>query len=77
LDHVLPVAKGGPNESWNYLPICKEANIRKGDTYPYYDSNGIDLSQKVKKVNNFIYVEDFEYREEWESFVSVKTYGKN
>jgi hypothetical protein len=30
-DHVIPVAKGGPNESWNMVPACQRCNAAKGD----------------------------------------------
>lgn len=75
IEHVLPVSKGGTNEDWNYLPTSIDANRKKGDQYPYYDVNGVNLEDKIKKPNNFIYVEKSEYRKEWGSFHLVKTYG--
>lgn len=76
IEHVFPVSLGGPNDDWNYLPTCKEANRIKADTYPYYDNEGVNLEDKVKKPNSFIYVEPKNFRKEWEQFHMVKKYAQ-
>lgn len=70
-EHVIPVSKGGPNEIWNLLPTCKEANAKKGDQYPYFDMDGVNLEEKIKPIFNAIYVSKNEYREEWVNFPTV------
>jgi len=74
-EHVIPVAKGGPNEDWNLLPTCREANIKKSDTFPYFDFNGIDLTEKIKRTDyTSVYVREENMREEWASFPQIKIY---
>ena len=31
IDHIVPVAKGGPAELWNLTPACKPCNLTKRD----------------------------------------------
>jgi len=77
-EHVIPVCQGGPTEDWNMLPTCKEANAKKADTFPYYDVNGVDLIEKIKKPStNFVLVDEGVMRSEWEYFPQVHIYGKS
>ena len=73
-EHIIPVSKGGPNETWNLLPTCKEANSKKGDQYPYYDVDGVNLEEKIMPSTNFIYVSSLEYSDEWKNFPTVTVY---
>lgn len=34
LDHVIPVATGGPNEDWNMQLLCGPCNMSKGAKHP-------------------------------------------
>ena len=77
IEHVIPVCKGGPNEDWNLLPTCREANIKKADTFPYFDVNGVDLSNKIKKTDTVsIWIDPENMRPEWEPFPQVKVYAE-
>lgn len=31
IDHIYPRSKGGPNEIWNYQPMCAPCNSKKAD----------------------------------------------
>lgn len=33
VDHVVPVALGGPNLSWNYVTLCNSCNLTKGPRF--------------------------------------------
>lgn len=35
IDHVKPLAKGGPHVLANLRPICRDCNLRKSDKWPY------------------------------------------
>jgi hypothetical protein len=44
-DHLIPVSKGGPDGSVNYVPLCQEHNSAKGtkDFFEWWVSSRFDL----------------------------------
>lgn len=42
MDHVIPLALGGPNEDWNMQLLCPPCNLQKGAKHPvdYMQSKG-------------------------------------
>lgn len=33
VDHIIPIAKGGPHAPWNLMVLTADENSRKGDGY--------------------------------------------
>lgn len=33
-DHIVPIAKGGSNQSWNIVPACLACNQAKAESWP-------------------------------------------
>lgn len=71
IEHVVPRSMGGLTEESNVLLTCKKCNCRKGSIFPYSDTAGVDLRNKIKPIMSFNF--DFsERREEWAPFLIHK-----
>ena len=46
IDHVLPKSRGGPDEIYNYCPLCYECNQHKGNKFIDY-RRGISRHEKA------------------------------
>lgn len=38
IDHIIPIEKNGPYESWNYAPLQWENNVLKSDQFPFWET---------------------------------------
>lgn len=43
LEHIMPKAKHGTNDSFNVTMTCQTCNSMKGDIYPYFNWEGQEL----------------------------------
>lgn len=50
IDHIIPIKHGGNNIISNYVPCCKELNLKKNDKYDEI------LSKKMVFINELLYV---------------------
>lgn len=41
IDHVYPISKGGDDNPYNLRPIQWENNVKKGDSFPNYETSVI------------------------------------
>lgn len=44
LDHQLPINRGGDNQEWNLMPLCKSCNSRKQDRLMFVDNLVLDMA---------------------------------
>lgn len=70
-DHVIPRALGGEDVEENMVLTTKEANTKKGCTFPYYDAKGRELKGKPGSAGPLDYLELHRatFRKEWEPFL--------
>lgn len=69
LDHVQPKSKGGSNEHENLVLACRDCNLIKGATIPFYDANGnIPIPPSIPE-----FMFNCHVRDEWKPF--LKNFG--
>ncbi len=69
IEHVIPRAKDGPTDENNCIPTCQPCNSQKADITPYFDSDGVNLENKVKALPTFLVASGTERRKEWEDYI--------
>lgn len=65
LDHVMPKSKGGSNDHENLVLACRDCNLLKGATTPFFDKNG--QIPQAPAIPNFMF--NCTVREEWKPFL--------
>jgi len=68
IEHVIPRAKDGITDDSNCLPTCKVCNSQKADIWPYFDSGGVPLQEKIRAIPNYLVTAGKEHRPEWEQY---------
>lgn len=73
IEHVFARSKGGANDETNCIPTCQPCNSQKADIVPYFDSNGVNLEDKIQPLPSFLVANQSDARPEWSQYI-VPTY---